>query len=87
VAYFNSDFVYLYDRNTTYKGETTVPDCASAVEHLTFYYHKSDKKFCPVPPLHCIPCMHNHYDDHAAELESLWQLVESAASKSDFSEI
>jgi len=30
--------------------------------------------------------MHDHHDDHAAELESLLQLVESAPSDSDFSE-
>jgi len=86
VADSDGDFVYLYNRDTIYKGGALVPGHASAVERLMFYRHKSDKKFCPVPPLHHISRMHDHHDDHAAELESLLQLVESASSESDFSE-
>jgi len=86
VADSDGDFVYLYDKDTIYKGGAPVPGRASSVERLTFYRHKSDKKFRPVPPLYRIPRMHDHHDDHAAELESLLQLVESAPSDSDFSE-
>ena len=51
-----------------------------------FYRHKSNKKFRPVPPLHCIPHMYNHHNDDSVELESLLQLVESVLSELDFSE-
>jgi len=81
----DGDFIYLYDKSIIYKGGAPVPGRPSAVDRLSLYRHKSDKKFRPIPPLHCVLRMDDQHDVRAAELEKLLQLVESPPSESDFS--